>query len=96
MASEEGLFDNEIEFEKTFSTMSKMVNILYDDYLEQKRPILGEYSKAKNEEGEDPPKTPPSPPYSPSTSSSSVQVPNPVQENILININMICLYLSLM
>jgi hypothetical protein len=31
------------------------------------RPILGEYSKAKCEEGEDPPK----PPSSPSTSSSS-------------------------
>jgi hypothetical protein len=51
--------------------MSEMVKVLYDDYLERKRPILGESLKAKSEEGEDPPKTPPSPPYSPSTSSSS-------------------------
>jgi hypothetical protein len=51
--------------------MSKMVKVLYDDYLERKRPILGESSKSKSEEGEDPPKPPPSPPSSPSTSSSS-------------------------
>jgi hypothetical protein len=51
--------------------MSEMVKDLYDDYLEQKRPILGESSKEKSEEGEDPPKPPPSPPSSPSTSSSS-------------------------
>jgi hypothetical protein len=48
-----------------------MMKILYDDYLDRKRVILGESSKAKSEEGEDPPKTPPSPPFSPSTSSSS-------------------------
>jgi hypothetical protein len=47
------------------------MKVLYDDYLERKRPILGESSKAKSEEGEDPPKPPPSPPSSPSTSSSS-------------------------
>jgi hypothetical protein len=51
--------------------MSEMVKVLYDDKLERKRPILGESSKAKSEEGEDPPKPPPSPPSSPSTSSSS-------------------------
>jgi hypothetical protein len=51
--------------------MLEMVKILYDDYLEKKRPILGESSKAKSEEGEYPPKPPPSPPSSPSTSSSS-------------------------
>jgi hypothetical protein len=51
--------------------MSEMVMVLYDDYLEWKRPILGESSKAKSEEGEDPPKNTPSPLSSPSTSSSS-------------------------
>ena len=51
--------------------MSKMVKVPYEDYLDWKRLILGESSKVKNEEGEDPPQTPPSPPSSPSTSSSS-------------------------
>jgi hypothetical protein len=51
--------------------MSEMMKVLYDDYLERKRPILGEYSKPKREEGEDPRKTPPSPPSSPSTYYSS-------------------------
>jgi hypothetical protein len=51
--------------------MSEMVKILYDDYLEWKRPVQGESSKqAKSEEGEDPPKSPPSPPSSPSSYSS--------------------------
>jgi hypothetical protein len=71
MASEEGLSHDEIEFQKTFFAMSEMVKVLYDDYLERKRSILGESSKAKSEEGEDPPKPPPSPPSSQSTSSSS-------------------------
>ena len=47
--------------------MSEMMKVLYEYYLEWKRSVLGEYSKVKSEEGEDPP----SPPYSPSTSSSS-------------------------
>jgi hypothetical protein len=64
MASEEGLSHNQIEFQKTFFAMSEMVKVLYDDYLERKRPILGEYSKAKSEEEEDPLKPPPSPPSS--------------------------------
>ena len=52
--------------------MSEIVKVLYDDYLEQKRPVQGESSKKdKSEEGEDPPKYPPSPPSSPSSSSSS-------------------------
>jgi hypothetical protein len=52
--------------------MSEMVKVLYDDYLEWKRPGQGESSKqAKSEEGEDPPSSPPSPPSSPSSSSSS-------------------------
>jgi hypothetical protein len=72
MASEEGLSQNERDFQKTFFAMSEMVKVLYDDYLEQKRPVQGEYSKkAKSEEGEDPPKFPPSPPSSPSSSSLS-------------------------
>jgi hypothetical protein len=72
MASEEGLSQNEREFQRTFFAMSEMVKVLYDDYLEQKRPVQGESSKQdKSEEGEDPPKTPPSPPSSPSSSSSS-------------------------
>jgi hypothetical protein len=70
MASEEGLYHDEKEFRKTFFAMSEMMKVLYEDYLEQKRPVLGESSKVKSE-GEDPPQTPPSPPSSPSTSSSS-------------------------
>jgi hypothetical protein len=72
MASEEGLSHNKIEFQRTFFAMSEMVKVLYDDYLEKKKPILGKSSKAKSEEGEDPRKTPPSPPSAPSTSSSSI------------------------
>jgi hypothetical protein len=72
MASGEEMSQNEIEFQKTLFTMSEMVNILYEDYLEQKRPFQGEYSKQdKSEEAEDPPKPPPSPPSFPSSSSSS-------------------------
>jgi hypothetical protein len=71
MASEEGLSHNKIEFQKTFFAMLEMVKVLYDDYLERKRLILGESSKSKSEEKEDPPKTPPSPSSSPSTYSSS-------------------------
>jgi hypothetical protein len=63
---------NEIELQKTLLAMSEIVKVLYEDYLEQKRPFQGEYSKqGKSEEGEDPPKPPPSPPSSPSASSSS-------------------------
>jgi hypothetical protein len=71
MASKEGLYHNEIEFQKSFFAMLEMVKVLYDGYLKRKRPILGESSKAKSEEGEDPPKPPPSPPSSPSISSCS-------------------------
>jgi hypothetical protein len=71
MESKEGLSQNEREFQKTFFTMSEMVKVLYDDYLEYKRQVQGESSKqVKSEEGEDPPKSPP-PPLSPSSSSSS-------------------------
>jgi hypothetical protein len=71
MASEEGLSHDEKEFQKTFFSMSEMMKVLYEDYLERKRPNLSEYSKVKCKEGEDPPQIPPSPPYSPSSSSSS-------------------------
>jgi hypothetical protein len=71
MALEEGLSHEEKEFRKTFFAMPEMMKVLYEDYLERKRPILGESSKVKNEEGEDPPQNIPSPPSSPSTYSSS-------------------------
>jgi hypothetical protein len=71
MASKEGLSQNEREFQRTFFSMWEMVNMLYDDYLKQKRHFQGEYSKKdKIQEGEDPPKPPPSP-HSSSSSSSS-------------------------
>ena len=34
MASEEGLSQDEKEFQKTFLAMSEMVKVLYEDYLE--------------------------------------------------------------
>jgi hypothetical protein len=71
MASKEGLSQDEKEFQKTFLAMSEMVKVLYEDYLEQKRPNLGESSKGKIEEEEDPPWIPPSPPSSPPSSPSS-------------------------
>jgi hypothetical protein len=47
---EEGLYQNEREFQKTFFVMSEMVKVLYDDYLERKRPVQGKYSNhAKSE-----------------------------------------------
>jgi hypothetical protein len=72
MASEEGMSQNEIKCQKTLFTMSEMVKVLYEDYLEHNRHFQGESSKQrKSKEGEDPAKPPPSPPSSPSTSSSS-------------------------
>jgi hypothetical protein len=71
MASEEGLSLDEKEFQKTFFVMSEMMKVLYEDYLEWKRPNLGEYSKGKSEEEEDPPQIPPSPPSSPPSSPYS-------------------------
>jgi hypothetical protein len=71
MALEEGMSKNEIKLQNTLFSMSKMVKVLYEDYLEQKRPFQMESSKQDKSEGGDPPKTPPSPPSSPSTSSSS-------------------------
>jgi hypothetical protein len=71
MASEEGLSQDEKEFRKALFSMSKMMKVLYEDYLERKKPNLGESSKGKSEEGEDPPQIPPSPPSSPHSSPSS-------------------------
>jgi hypothetical protein len=34
LASEEGLSQDEKEFQKTFFAMSKMMKVLYEDYLE--------------------------------------------------------------
>ena len=52
--------------------MYEMVKVLYEEYLERKRPFQGESSKKdKSEEGGDHPEPPPSPPSSPSSSSSS-------------------------
>ena len=55
MASEEGIFQDEKEFRKIFLAMSEMVKVLYEDYLERKRLVLGESSKGKSEEEEDHP-----------------------------------------
>jgi hypothetical protein len=71
MTSEEILSNDEKEFRKTFFTMSEMMKVLYEDYFEWKTPNLGESSKVKSEEGEDPSQILPSPPSSPSYSSSS-------------------------
>jgi hypothetical protein len=49
MASEEGLSQDEKEFRKTFFAMSEMMKVLYEDYLERKRLVLGESSKGKSE-----------------------------------------------
>jgi hypothetical protein len=71
MALEEGISQDEKEYQKTFHAMSEMVKFLYEDYLERKRPVLGEYSKGKSEEEEDHPHIPPSPPSTPPSSPSS-------------------------
>jgi hypothetical protein len=39
MASEEGISQDEKVFQKTFLAMSEMVKVLYEDYLERKRPV---------------------------------------------------------
>jgi hypothetical protein len=70
-ASKEGISQDEKEFRKTFHAMSEMVKVLYEDYLERKRPVLGGSSKGKSEEEEDHPHIPPSPPSTPPSSPSS-------------------------
>jgi hypothetical protein len=71
MASKEGISQDEKELWKTFLAMWEMVKVLYEDYLERKRPVLGDYSKGKSEEEEDHPHIPPSPPSTPPSSPSS-------------------------
>jgi hypothetical protein len=71
MASEEGISQDEKDFRKTLFAMSEMVQVLYEDYLERKRPVLGNSSKGKSEEEEDQPQIPPSPPSTPPSSPSS-------------------------
>jgi hypothetical protein len=41
IVSKEGMSKNEIELKKTLFAMSDMVKVLYEDYLEQKRPFQG-------------------------------------------------------
>ena len=45
MALEEGMSQNEIELQKTLFSMSEMVKVLYEDYLERKRPLQEKSSK---------------------------------------------------
>jgi hypothetical protein len=71
MASEEGISQDEKEFRKTFHAISEMVKVLYEYYLERKRPVLGDSSKIKSEEEEGHPQIPPSPPSTPHSSPSS-------------------------
>jgi hypothetical protein len=47
MASEEGISQDEKEFRKTFVAMSEMVKVLYEDYLEHKKPVLGDFQREK-------------------------------------------------
>ena len=71
MASEDKLSNEEKEFRKNFFAMLEMMRVFYEYYLEWKRLNLGESSKVKSEEGEDPPSHPSSPSTSSSSSSSS-------------------------
>jgi hypothetical protein len=52
MVVKEGLSQDEKDMRKNLFSMSKMVKVLYEDYLEQKRSVQGKYSKKnKGEEG---------------------------------------------
>jgi hypothetical protein len=44
MASKEGMSQNEIELQKTLFVVSEMVKVLYEDYLQRKRPFQGKRS----------------------------------------------------
>ena len=93
MASDEGISQEDKDFWKTFHAMSEMVTILYEDYLERKRPVLGNTSKGKSEEEEDHPHIPPSPPSTPpSLLLLQVQVQNLMRRKMYISINMKCHY----
>ena len=75
MASEGELSPRTKNLEDALFSMSEMVKVLYDDFLERKKLVLGEFfMKGKNEgkgESSKPPLSPPSPPSSPSSSSST-------------------------
>jgi hypothetical protein len=75
MASEGELSPRTKKLEDALFSMSEMVKVLYEDFLERKKPVLGEIlMKGKSEgkgESSKPPPTPPSPPSSPSSSSST-------------------------
>jgi hypothetical protein len=49
MALEEGLSQDEKEFQKKLFTMSEMMKVVYKVYLERKRPVLDESSNGKIE-----------------------------------------------
>jgi hypothetical protein len=97
MASKEGRSQSEREFQRTFFAMSNMVKVMYDDYLEQKDRFKGNLQRKPNVKKE-------------RTLLKfllhlhhlhllllQVQVQILLlQENILINISMICHYLNLM
>jgi hypothetical protein len=52
MAAKEGLSQDEKDMQKNLFSMSDMVKVLYEDYLEQNRSVQGKYSKnKKGEEG---------------------------------------------
>jgi hypothetical protein len=75
MASEGETSPQTKKFEEAFFSMLEMVKVLYDNFLERKKPILGElFMKQKSDgkgESSNPPPSPPSPPSSPSSSSST-------------------------
>jgi hypothetical protein len=71
MASDEGMSQEDKDFRKTFHAMSEMVTVLYEDYLQRTRPVLGNTSKGKSEEEDEQPQIPPSPPSTPPSSPSS-------------------------
>ena len=52
MASTEGLSQDEKDMRKTLFTMSEMVKVLYQDYLERKRSVQGKTSKNDKSEEE--------------------------------------------
>jgi hypothetical protein len=64
--------------------MSEMVKVLYDDFLERKKPILGEpLTKEKSEEKGEYSNPPPSPPSSssPTSNASSHSMTHTIQNH---------------
>jgi hypothetical protein len=72
MASEGETSPQTRKFEEAFFSMSEMVKVLCDDFLERKKPVLGEpFMKGKSEGKGEYSKPPHSPPSSSSSSSST-------------------------